>query len=82
MENDSTVKPHVWMSQYVIYNNPRDYPGKYVMRRWDIRAGEMIATDNMELAETLEEIRGKVPPGLYCLERFEDDDPCIVEVWL
>lgn len=83
MEDDSTAKPHVEMSQWVIYSHPRDFPGQYVMRRWDIRAGGiMLATDDMMLANTLEEIRKSVPPGLYRLARFKDDDPCIVEVWL
>jgi hypothetical protein len=68
--------------QWVIYAHPRDYPSKYVMRRWNISAGTMMATEEMALAETLEEIRKHVPPGLFCLRRFEDDDPCIVEVWL
>ena len=82
MEDDSTVGPHLEMSQWVIYRHPRGYPGKYVMRRWGILAGKIVATDEMALADTLEEIRASVPPGLYRLERFEDDDPCILEVWL
>lgn len=82
MEDNSTAKLRIEMSQWCIYDHPRDFPNKYVMRRWDIRAGQMAATDDMALADTLEEIRAKVPAGLYRLERFRDDDPCIVEVWL
>ena len=82
MEDDSTAQPRLVISQWVIYNHPRDFPDKYVMRRWDIRANEMQATDDMALADTLEEIRLSVPRGLYRLERFRDDDPCIAEVWL
>lgn len=82
MEKDSTAPPHAEISQWVIYAQPLDYPTKYVLRRWDIRANTMIATDEMALAETLAEIRKKVPPGLYRLARYDDDDPCIVEVWL
>lgn len=82
MENDSTVLPRIWMSQWVVYDHPRDYPEKFVLRRWNISAGQMIATDEMALADTLELIREAVPPGLYCLKRFTEDDPCIVEVWL
>lgn len=82
MENDSTAKPHVEMSQWVIYKHPRDYPDKFVMRRWNITAGMMMATEEMATADTLSEIRKHVPPGLFRLARFEDDDPCIVEVWL
>jgi hypothetical protein len=83
MEDDSTVTPHLVMSQWVIYDHPRDFPDKYMMRRWEIREpGVMQMTDDIALANTLEEIRLSVPPGLFCLERFKDDDPCIVEVWL
>jgi hypothetical protein len=82
MENDSTATPHIEMSQWVIYEHPRDYPYQYVMRRWDIRGGSMMATDETAFAGTLEEIRDKVPAGLYRLARFAEDDPCIVEVWL
>lgn len=83
MEDDSTANPHLVMSQWVIYDHPRDFPDKYVMRRWEIRQpAEIVATDDMALANTLEEIRLSVPQGLYRLERFRDDDPSIVEVWL
>jgi hypothetical protein len=102
MENDSTVPPHILMSQWVVYAHPRDYADKYVLRRWDLRriSGEpphgrgpvrgdpdseepvMVPTDEMALATTLEEIRKQVPPGLFRLRRFADDDPCIVEVWV
>lgn len=83
MENDSTASPHVWMSQWVVYRHPRDYPEKFVLRRWDITRGHvLIATDEVALADTLELIREAVPPGLYCLKRFAEDDPRIVEVWL
>jgi hypothetical protein len=82
VENDSTAEPHVWMSQWVIYKHPRDFPSDFVMRRWVIRGDRISATDEMARAATLEEIRKMVPPDLFCLKRFADDDPCIVEVWL
>lgn len=82
MENDSTAVPRIDMSQWVVYDHPRDYPNKYVLRRWDIRGGSMIPTDDLHVADSLEAIRQAVPPGLYRLGRFGEDDPCIVEVWL
>ena len=60
MEDNSTAEPRIEMSQWCIYNHPRDFPDKYVMRRWDIRAGQMAATDDMALADTLEEIRADI----------------------
>jgi len=82
MENDSTSRAHLEMQQWVIYRHPRDYPDKYVARLWGVWQGEIVATDEMALAETLQQIRRMIPPGLYCLGRFEDDDPCILEVWI
>ncbi len=70
------------LSQWVIYDHPRDYPEKFVMRRWKIGAENVLATDEMATADTLDEIRRAVPPGRYRLPRYRDDDPCIVEVWL
>jgi hypothetical protein len=82
MENDAAVFAPFIMSQWVIYDHPRDDPDHYVMRRWEIRGSLMIATADVAQADTLEEIRQAIPPGLYCLPRFAEDDPCIVEVWL
>jgi hypothetical protein len=83
MENGSTAKPRTdTMMQWVIYERPRDYPNQFVMRVWKIGAGTFSPTDDVTLADTLDEIRKNVPPGLYCLGRYADDDPCIVEVWL
>lgn len=79
MEGDLTAGV---LAMWTIYAHPRDYPADYVMRRWEIRDNQMIATDEMALAASLEEIRKRVPYGLYRLPRSENDDPCIVEVWL
>lgn len=76
------TKPHAEISQWVVYKHPRDYPDKFVLRRWDIQGGTIIATPDVKTADSLEKIRQEVPAGLYRLDRFEEDDLCIVEVWL
>lgn len=81
MEKDLTYKPSAEISQWVIYAQPLDYPTKYVLRRWDIRPNQIIATNDIKVADSLAEIRKMVPPGLYRMARYDDDDPCIVEVW-
>jgi hypothetical protein len=68
---------------FAIYNNPRDYPGQFVVRRWFIGRGELLR----ELAPyavtgTLEAARAAVPPGMYRLDRDASDDAVIVEVWI
>jgi len=82
MEDDATVHSETGISQWVVYEHPRDYPEQYVLRRWIIAKGMIIATHDVVLADSLEEIRKAVPAGLYCLPRFAEDDPCIVESWL
>lgn len=62
---------------WVIYDKPTDYPGKYVARKWL----NNNPTKTMYTAESLEEIREKIP-GLYNLGRQDNDDPKIVEVWV
>lgn len=61
-----------------IYERPADYPDKYVARLWDLQR----PTGLIAIADTLEEARAAVPPGMVPLARDERDDPCIVETWI
>lgn len=63
---------------YVIYQNPNDYPGKFVVRRWR----GLTPDPHAEVRTTLTAARAAVPPGLVLLSRCPDDDPCIAETWL
>ena len=67
------------LSMWTVYRSPRDYPGKYVARRFELdrpthgrhrrrRARQRAGADGA--ART------------YRLDRYPDDDPVIVEVWL
>lgn len=60
-----------------IYNSPRDYPGKYVARLWDVDK----PTNMVAIAESLEEIREAKPPEMMIVDRLPDDKPEIVETW-
>ena len=62
----------------VIYKNPSDYPDKYVARVWNIDSPTAL----IALAESLEEIRKTIPDEMYNLGRNNEDDPCIIEVWI
>lgn len=72
------------MSMWTIYWSPKDYPEKYVARRWDIVRGDAKAhpTNDMFVSDSIVELRELLPRGLYPMPRFGADDPCIVEVWL
>lgn len=66
------------MNVWTVYNSPKDYPGKFVARRWELTT----PTDDVIVADTLDEVRERLPLGLYPLDRHPGDDPVIVETWL
>lgn len=72
------------LSMWVVYGHPRDYPAKYVVRKWRVQPGGAIemAQEPWCVADTIEAARESLPTGLYRLERQENDDPAIMEVWV
>jgi hypothetical protein len=68
---------------YVIYRNPSDYPGKWVLRAQDAGAGRTVTPhQDCFVCDTLEQARECVPPGLVHMPRHPDDDPVIYETWI
>lgn len=72
---------------YTIYRNPSDFPGKLVVRGWDIEDGktamapDAIAVDDTEVA--LQTLRASLDEqGLVCIGRHVMDDPVILETWI
>lgn len=61
-----------------VYDHPKDYPDKFIARLWDCD----IPTHIIATADTLEELREKIPSTMVKLNRDSQDDPCIVEVWI
>lgn len=87
IEEITTTLSDVFMSTWTVYWNPRDYPEKFVARRFVIlrRSEEPQPTTEFFVADTLEAIREKlweIDPNLSCLPRWENDEAQIVEVWL
>jgi hypothetical protein len=69
----------------VIYRNPLDYPGKYVVRRQWAGAGGSIEVEDEPIAvvDTLDEARAAVPAEQdACIARDPHDEPHIVESWI
>lgn len=62
----------------VIYDNPSDFPGKYVARLWDMDKSTVYAV----VAGSLAEIRNAIPKTMTCIGRTSQDDPCILETWI
>ena len=70
---------------YTIYHDPRDFPGKYVVRGWSILEGKADPVPDSiahAIADDLAGTRAALPAGLVCLPRHPIDDPAIVEVWI
>lgn len=73
------------MIQYAIYKNPRDFPGKIVVRRGTITPGGFTADPApLFVGDDLAAARAAIPEpeGLALVPRLPEDDPAIVEVWI
>lgn len=68
---------HMW----TIFDRPADHPGHFVVRGFDVTRDGPVATDDIQLADSLDEARRLVPRGLYCMPRSPGDEPQIVETW-
>lgn len=75
-------EPDVVLTQYVVYVNPADMPGKFVVREWHIARGAPAPLAGRAWSRsTLEQARELIPEGMIRLERQDDDDPVILETW-
>lgn len=67
------------LSIWTVYDHPTDYPEFFVARRFEDETptSEVIVAPQIGLLRDYLAAR-----GLYRIQRFEDDDAKIVEVWL
>jgi hypothetical protein len=77
------------MSLYVIYQDVKDYPGKFLIKRWNLTSAtaevDQVRARESQLVgvvDSLEEARKLIPAGLHNLGRSQQDDPVIVETWI
>lgn len=70
------------LCMYAICDGPRDYPDEFIVRRWDIAAGRIVAGPVVARGLDLETLRGQLPAGLVRIPRHPTDDPVIVESWV
>lgn len=91
--DDSALYPRPGVvTLYTIYDHPRDHPGYFVVRPWDVdpksdpQARLRIAPNGQPVCglfaelETAREYCAQF--GLVKLTRAEHDDPSVIEVWL
>jgi hypothetical protein len=67
---------------WTVYRHPRDYPDKFVARMSLATSPEPTRTNEMFVADSLDEVRALLPPGLHCLQHLTEDDPVIIEIWV
>ena len=69
---------------YTVFENPTDYPGQFVIRRFESRGNPPSVTpcEVVATGKTIEEVRDQLPQDLTRLDRHPQDDPKIVETWL
>lgn len=72
------------LAYWVVYDHPSDFPNCFVARKFlTLYSGELPAPTNETLsADTLADLRAKLPAGLIPIERAPDDDPVVLETWL
>ena len=62
---------------WVVTRDPPEHPGKFIAR---------LVTDTPSsyvlMADTLAELRAKLPAGVACSDRQPADPPEVVEIWL
>jgi hypothetical protein len=67
---------------FAVYENPSDYPGKYVVRMW---VGPIACAAPVAICDNLQTARNKindVTEGRYVnIGRIDAEDPVIKEIW-
>jgi hypothetical protein len=72
------------LSFWAIYENPRDFPGKFVVRQHfaSKESPKPVALVDAIVVDSIEKAREAIPAGLLNLGRHPADDPVIHEVWM
>jgi len=83
-EQPSQQAPATILENWVVYHNPADHPGKWVIRRWAIQQGnpEPVPTTEAYVADSYAEVAARIPDGLTNIGRSPGDVAAILEVWL
>jgi len=68
--------------QYVVYENPLDAQGHFVIRQWTITSDGGIQSGIGFICKTREQYLSLIPFGMVKLIRSINDDPAIKEVWI
>ena len=64
---------------YVLYENPADYPNKFVLRCWRNQTAD---PNPLCVCTTHQAALAHLPKRVVCLGRNMGDDPVIKDVWM
>jgi len=68
---------------WTVYYHPKDYPGEFVARRFEVDGKGSRPTDEVLASSSLHLLRAELlARGLTVINRMPGDDAKIVEVWL
>jgi hypothetical protein len=73
------------LSTWTIFAGTADYPGRFVVRQFDVVQGqaEPVPHEECTLHFTIQSARNAVPESAgICFQRSPGDDPTIVETWM
>jgi hypothetical protein len=72
------------LSMWTVYKNPKDYPGKYVARLFEVDGKGARPTGSIIIMDELDDLRDILAFDMHLtpLNRNDGDDPVIVETWL
>jgi hypothetical protein len=74
-----------YVQMAIIYKNPEDHPGKFVVREWRVGAeGAPEAAVLCELFDTASQAQAFVRsefPDMELIQEGDDPESCVFEVW-
>lgn len=70
------------VSIWVIYQNLKDHPGKYVLRRQHATADGVLPDQQAWVGTDIDVLRAMIPPGCIRLPLMPGEDPVIYETWM
>lgn len=77
------MKQNEALEMWVIYDNPSDYPGRFVARKYLVSPDGHNVTEDLLICINLDGLRDiLISLGKVNIGRMDNDDPVIKEVWI
>ena len=71
------------IEMYIVYERPLDFPDEFVFRKHRLGRFTIIPCEDVfARAESIHDIRAKIPQGLDCYVKPEPNEPQMLELWI